>query len=118
MIKRCHIEGEAAECEEELASVSQYCSELMALSSVGCHTGSERPVQAFFKTHTSLSNGNDVYTFLSINSFHSLMNVDQRHVFCSEGLLSLHALILSHILMLHHKLEKKEAWLFSTPSYI
>lgn len=92
VVKHCHIEGEAAACEDELfAIVSQYRSELTAFPSVGCHIGSERPVQAFFKTHTSLSNGSDVYTFLSINRFHSLMNVDQRHVFWSEELLSVHA---------------------------
>ena len=105
MVKHCHVEGETAACENELFEVmlsavpfvSQYHSELMAFCSVGCHPGTERRVPAFFKTHTSVANGSDVYTFLSINSFHSLMNVDQRHVFCGEELSSLHTVLSSLI---------------------
>jgi len=105
MAKHCHSEGEAAAREDELfevmlSAVPMFHSttqELMAFCSVGCHPSFERIVQAFFKTRTSMSNGSDVYTFLSKNSFHSLMNVNQQHVFCSEELLSLHTVSSSVI---------------------
>jgi len=100
-----HGEGEAAAREDELFEVMlsavpvfhSTAQELMAFCSVRFHPSSERIVQAFFKTRTSVSNGSDVYTFLSINSFHSLMNVDQQHVFCSEELLSLRTVSSSPI---------------------
>jgi len=104
-VKPCHGEGEAAAREEKLFEVMLSAvplfhitaQELMAFCSVGCHPSSERIVQAFFKTRTSMSNGSDVYTYLSKNSFHSLMNVDQWHVFCSEELLSVHTVSSSLI---------------------
>lgn len=104
VVKHCHGEGEAAACEDELSEVMLLAvpvfhsiTQLMAFCSVGCYPSSERLVQAFFKTYTSVSKGSDVYTFLSINSFHSIMNVDQQHVFCCEDLISLHTVSSSLI---------------------
>ena len=44
-----------------------------------------RPVQAFHHKHVQLNvNSTDAYTFLSISNFHSPINVNWRHTFCSH----------------------------------
>jgi len=46
-----------------------------------------RPVQAFQHQHLQLHiNSTDVYIFLSINNFHSPININWRHAFCSHKL--------------------------------
>ena len=75
--------------------VSQYCWELM-LVPVGTYLECIMPWMAqktvdLHKLSTMtmcspLLNSNDGYTFFSIKNRHSLMNVSQRHVFCSEEL--------------------------------
>jgi hypothetical protein len=76
-------------------SVSQYCWELM-LVPVGMYLEcimlwmaqkTVHPQKLYTMTMCSpVLNNNDGYTFLSIKNRHSLMNVSQRHVFCSEEL--------------------------------
>jgi hypothetical protein len=67
-------------------SVSRYCSEFMAFWCVVCHVGSRRPLQAFCQNvHLSIK----WYWALHIpvhKQPYSVVNVDQKHVFCSQEL--------------------------------
>lgn len=51
---------------------------------------------SILNTSKSVLNSTDVCTFLSMNNFHLSMNVNQRHVFCSQELLSLHTYLHWH----------------------
>jgi hypothetical protein len=77
VVKHSHFEGEAAACEDELFEIVLSALPLFhntALLFVTQVLGDLFKLSV--KTCTSASNGTDLYTFLSINNFHSLMNVD------------------------------------------
>ena len=51
---------------------------------------------SILNTFKSILNSTDVCTFLSMNNFHLPMNVNQRRVFCSQELSSLHTYLNWH----------------------
>lgn len=51
---------------------------------------------SILNTFKSILNSTEVCTFLSMNNFHLPVNINQRHVFCDQKLVSLHCYLHWH----------------------